>query len=250
MQLLAAHGWCGQADSWQPWINATSPLGWQWICQERGYDGRPPRTARWQPPADAHRVVIGHSFGPHLVEPTVLAAADAVVLLASFARFLPPGREGRRLQTALAGMAAQLEEPHDDHPAAGADPTGADRAQAMLRQFLVQAALPDPPELMPLGPAAAPVPAAGRRRLLRDLRALEASAGLPAGFPAAVPVLIVEAGADQIVGPAARALLREALPQAEVLEMTGAGHAFLRAAVVPAVVTWLQRTLAAMPPRR
>jgi len=242
LQLLAAHGWGGQAASWEPWRQATAPLGWTWICQDRGYDGQPPMPGHWSADPTARRVVIGHSFGPHLLDPAVLAQAEAVVLLASFGRFLPPGPGARRLRVALDGMAAQL--------ADGPEPEASQRAQAMLQQFLAQAALPDPPELMPLGPAAAPIPAAGRQRLRRDLLALEASQGLPVGFPQGVPVLIVEAGADRIVVPEARQLLRQALPQAEVLELAGAGHAFLRAAVVPAVLHWLQTTLASAPAPR
>ena len=56
------------------------------------------------------RLVIGRSLGPHMVPAEVLGQADAMVLLASFATFVPPGREGRRLRAALAGMAASLED--------------------------------------------------------------------------------------------------------------------------------------------
>jgi pimeloyl-[acyl-carrier protein] methyl ester esterase len=178
-------------------------------------------------------VVIGHSMGPHLLEPDVLAAADAVVLLAGFGRFVPPGPPGRRLRAALAAMAAELADGPSEAEAAL-------RAQALLRRFLAEAASPDPPELLPPGPADQPVGAVGRGRLRQDLALLERCDGLPPGFPMAAPVLIVEAEADRIVDPAARALLRQALPQAEVLPLEGAGHCLLRSPVIAPVLDWIQ----------
>jgi alpha-beta hydrolase superfamily lysophospholipase len=54
-----------------------------------------------------------------------------------------------------------------------------------------------------------------------------------------VPVLIVEAGDDRIVTPAARRLLRESLPRAEVLCLAGAGHALLQEPLIPRVIDWV-----------
>jgi pimeloyl-[acyl-carrier protein] methyl ester esterase len=157
----------------------------------------------------------------------VLAEAEAVILLASFGRFVPPGKGGRALQTALEGMAAALADPID--------------ASAMLRRFLIKAAAPDPIDAMGPGPADAPLRPAGLERLRNDLRLLAATQGLPKAFPAEVPVLIVEAGDDQIVVPEARALLREALPDATVLALPGAGHALLRAPILEPVLTWIKQ---------
>jgi pimeloyl-[acyl-carrier protein] methyl ester esterase len=125
------------------------------------------------------------------------------------------------------------------------DPTAsALRAQALLRDFLVQAAAPDPVSLMPAGPADQPLTTPARQLLRRDLALLAATADLPAGFPEAVPVLLVEAGDDRIVAPAARDLLAERLPGAERLVLAGAGHAFLSTPPQAAVLEWLERTLA------
>ena len=91
------------------------------------------------------------------------------------------------------------------------------------------------------GPAHGPLSPDGLERLRADLKLLGQTHGLPEAFPIHVPVLIVEAGADRIVAPSVRALLREALPQAEVLEMVGAGHALLRASILEPVLAWLTR---------
>lgn len=228
------HGWGGDSAGWAPWQAAAGPLGWQWRCGERGYGGLPAAMPPWDGPGT--RVVIGHSLGVHLVPAELLAQAELVVLLAGFGRFVPPGREGRRLRSALEGMAAQL----GDGPTEAA---AALRAQALLRSFLVEAASPDPLELMPPGPADRPVDAAGRQRLRQDLQLLEHATGLPPGFPAAAKLLLVEAQEDRIVVPAARALLRAALPGAAVLPLPGAGHCLLGANVIAPVLGWIAQQL-------
>ncbi|MCS5691163.1 alpha/beta hydrolase [Cyanobium sp. FGCU-6] len=234
LQVIAMHGWAGDGLGWDVLRRDLTAPGWHWSCGERGYGGRTPGLPAWAP--SGRRLLIGHSMGPHLLPPSLLAQAEAVVLLASFARFVPPGREGRRLQKALAGMAAQLEEGPEEHESA-------QRAQQLLQTFLQQAAAPDPPELLPRGPASRPVGPEGRRRLRQDLDRLAASEDLPPGFPGAVPVLIVEGGADRIVGPEARALLRDRLPQAEVLSFEGAGHCLLQAPLASELRRWIGRTL-------
>ncbi|MFN7229219.1 MAG: methyltransferase domain-containing protein [Synechococcaceae cyanobacterium] len=238
-QLIAMHGWAGDGRSWEAWRPAVENLGWSLAAAERGYGGLAPAMPRWQ--GNGARVVLAHSFGPHLIAPDLLAEADLVVLLASFARFVPPGAAGRAVRTALAGMEAVLTD-------AGATPAQeaerAATAQAMLQRFLERAAAPEAADCLPAGPAAAPITAGGRALLRTDLQRLASTTGLPAAWPTGARVLIVEAGADTIVGPEARALLRAALPVAEVLERPGAGHALLGADLVPAVLGWLQRTLA------
>lgn len=234
LQLIAMHGWAGDAGNWDPWRAATAGWPIAWCCGERGYGGVDPVVPRWG--GMGRRVVLAHSLGPHLLEPEVLAQADAVVLLASFGRFVPPGRGGRRLQTALAGMAAALADGPDEA-------TAARRAQGLLADFLAQAANPDPVALLPAGPADHPVGPQARRRLRHDLALLAACAGLPAGWPTRAAVLLVEAGADAIVDPEARELLRQSLPTAEHHTVPEAGHALLRAPLIPAVLEWLERTL-------
>jgi pimeloyl-[acyl-carrier protein] methyl ester esterase len=223
-QVIAMHGWASDARQWQPLEAIAQARGWAWQSGERGYGARRPHQPRWR--EEGRRVVIAHSLGPHLLPAEVLASADAVVLLASFARFLPAGKAGRRLRTALQGMAAALTDPSE--------------ARAMLRRFLIEAAAPDPLEAMAPGPADDPLAPEALERLRDDLRLLERTAGLPEAFPTGVPVLIVEAGADRIVAPEARALLRDALPHAACLPLAGAGHALLRAPLLEPLLAWLQ----------
>ncbi|MEB3262794.1 MAG: alpha/beta hydrolase [Synechococcus sp.] len=243
LEILAMHGWAGDSRAWAPWRELARERGWSWTCGERGYGALPPVQPVWSASGPAKRVAIGHSLGPHLLPPEVLAGADAVVLLASFAAFLPGGRAERSLRRGLAGMAAPLEaylEAHE-HEAAAAEHPSAAAVRTMLKAFLAKAADPAPAAALPPGPEADPLTAAGCRRLLEDLHRLEASAGLPEGFPSAATVLVVEAEADRIVVPEAREQLRRALPDAAVLTLPGVGHSLLESAVLARVVGWLER---------
>jgi pimeloyl-[acyl-carrier protein] methyl ester esterase len=224
MQVIAMHGWAGDAQGWEPFLAAWQRRGWCWQCGDRGYGPHPQQSAAW-PAGQGPRVVIAHSLGPHLVPTAVLEQADAVVLLASFGRFVPEGPSDRRLRAAMAAMAEQL---------------ASAQAGAMLQTFLERAAAPQAASLLPPGISAAPLGESGRQRLAQDLALLAGTAGLPPGFPPHARVLIVEGGADQIVVPEARALLRDALPAADCLTLAGVGHCLLSPALVPLVCSWIE----------
>jgi len=232
-QVIAMHGWAGDSRQWQPLASQLEARGWRWCGGERGYGDHPPEPPRWREGA-GRKVVIAHSLGPHLLPAEVWAAAGAVVLLASFGRFLPLGAAGRRLRTALAGMEAAL-----------ADTAS---ARAMLRSFLSEAAAPEPLSALSSGPANGPLGPLQLERLRADLALLEQTEGLPAGFPDRVPVLLVEAGEDRIVAPEARALLRQALPRATHLPLPDAGHALLSAPLLEPLLAWLDTGRSAPPP--
>lgn len=225
LEVIAMHGWAGDARCWETWRAATEELGWHWRTGERGYGQIPLREPRWSD-TSVRRVVIGHSLGPHLVPPAMLGAADAVVLLASFAAFVPPDRAGRRTRAALAGMAASL----DDEK----------QARTMLENFMRKVADPQSPELLPPGPLDGLLDETNRARLRGDLDLLGRCAALPDGFPRGARVLIVEAEADRIVEPEARTLLRASLPQADVITLPGVGHALLAGDVMTRVVAWVE----------
>jgi len=224
MQLIAMHGWAGDAQGWEPFQSAWSARGWAWQCGERGYGGQAPRPVLWQS-NHGMKLVIAHSLGPHLLPAAVLAQADAVVLLASFGAFVPGGASGRRLRSAMAAMAKQL--------------TGAE-ASTMLQTFMERAAAPQSTNLLPPGITSAPLDASGRKRLGKDLTLLAATTGLPPGFPMQARVLIVEGDEDQIVNPQARQQLRSLLPAADTLVLAGVGHCLISPALVPTVCGWIE----------
>ena len=227
LQAIAMHGWGRDARTWEPWQGATASLGWRWQTGERGYGRFSPRVPAWSEHASGtRRLVIGRSLGPHMVPADVFREADTVVLLASFATFVPPGREGRRTRAALDGMAASLK-----------DET---RARAMLEVFTARVAEPQSPNLLPPGPLDGSLSEDNRSRLREDLDLLARCDGLPSGFPRGARVLIVEGEEDRIVEPEARRMLREALPEADVITLPGVGHALLAGEVIDRVVEWVE----------
>ncbi|MBM5800738.1 MAG: alpha/beta hydrolase [Cyanobacteria bacterium K_DeepCast_35m_m2_023] len=229
LQIIAMHGWCGDQHSWDPWLNSWDTKGWRWRRGERGYGQAQPDLPQWDS-AGGCRLVIAHSLGPHLLEPAVLAAADAVVLLTSFGRFVPAGRSGRSTQMALDGMAREL---------AGADPT------PMLRSFLARVAAPEPATMLQRTPVDAGLGPAGLQRLRDDLSLIAGSSDLLAAFPLQAKVLLVQAGADQIVAPEARQDLATRLPQADVVTLARAGHALIGTPTVGLVNAWIESLLPA-----
>ena len=227
LQAIAMHGWGRDARTWEPWQGATASLGWRWQTGERGYGRFSPRVPAWpEPMADGRRLLIGRSLGPHMVPADVFREADTVVLLASFATFVAPGRVGRRTRAALDGMAACLK-----------DET---RTQAMLEVFTARVAEPQSPDNLRPGPWDGSLSEDNRARLREDLDLLARCDGLPSGFPRGARVLIVEAEEDRIVEPEARALLREALPEADVISVPGVGHALLSSGIIARVVEWAE----------
>lgn len=225
VEAIAMHGWASDARCWQPWIGATEKLGWHWQCGERGYGEFEPFHPAWPAnlPPNACRIVIGHSLGPHLVAPEVLRLADAVVLIASFGTFVPPDRAGRRMRAALEGMADKLGSQTE--------------AKEMLRKFLANVAAPQSSDLLPQGPVDGTLQL---DRLRADLEVLRQCEGLPRGFPLGARVLIVEAGNDRIVDPGAQSMLREVLPEADVIRLEREGHSLLGTGIVARVCDWAE----------
>ncbi len=222
-QIIAMHGWSGVSRGWEPFAAAATARGWQWSMPDRGYGPVPARSVSWDPQA-SRRVVIGHSLGPHLLPSALLQEADALVLLASFGRFVPPGRDERRLRAALAGMAKALQSP---------------QAEAMLHTFLAEAAAPAPLSALTSSILDGPLSAEGRERLLADLALLERCQGLPEALNPHLPCLIVEAGADRIVVPQARDLLRLERPDATLVHYAEAGHCLLQTPLLADLIAWI-----------
>lgn len=220
---------------------ACTARGWRWQSGERGYGAAPPWQPHWGD--QGLRVVIAHSLGLHLLPTPVLQQAEAMVLLASFSRFVPEGAGGRGLRVALEGMAAQLAEP--------------DSARAMLQTFLARAAdpgstpaasKPEPAMTRHSGPVDGPLGPLQLQRLQQDLELLARCEGLPEGFPRSIPVMTVDGSDDRIVVPQAREQLQRDLESQgcplHQLRLAGAGHRLQHPQVIGAVLEWLQTLVA------
>ena len=244
-QVIAMHGWSGDSTAWTPWERHFSHRGWLWQSGERGYGNRRSCNPSWAEPTSSgtcpsmvkqRRVVIAHSLGPHLIEPSVLAQATDVVLLASFGRFVPQGPEGRALRAGLRGMQKAIGSPGED---------------TMLRTFLKRAAQPAEVSGLPPGLEQHGLSERGRDCLRHDLERLIGTAGLPPGLPTAARVLVVEGMDDSIVAPAASrehllALTSHLQDAPERWLLRDVGHALL----VPDLLVRVQKWLDHNNPRR
>lgn len=223
LQILAMHGWASQADYWQLWGEAFSAKGWRCHCGERGYGQKPPAMPPWG--REGLRVVMANSMGIHLIDEALLASAEAVVLLASFGRFVPQGPPGTALRLQLAAMDQYLQQGN---------------VAELFAQLRVQVAAPLSVDCLPEGMPAAAVSVAGIQRLWEDLTRLGQLQDLPPTFPRQAPVLNVEAAEDHIVHPRARQALRQALPMADHRLLPGSGHALLDEGLIQQVMAWLE----------
>ena len=135
MQILAMHGWAGQASAWAHWCQGFEAGGSLWASANRGYGGEGPvQPAR--KPSPNRKVLIAHSMGLHLLPAAVLEQADAVVLLGTSAPSCPTGAQARG-GGALKGMQAAL---------------GTDEELMMLERFLDKAASPHARSALPPAP--------------------------------------------------------------------------------------------------
>ncbi|TGG93782.1 MAG: alpha/beta hydrolase [Aphanocapsa feldmannii 277cV] len=223
LQLLAMHGWAGWPNSFSAWQEPLATRGWTLHCGNRGYGLQAPTMPDWSP--RGRRVLLLHSMGPHLLDPARYRAAEAVVLMASFGRFVPEGVDGQPVRKAIETMAGLL---------------AAEEDETLFTAFREAVAAPQPLEMLPPGVESAGLNRQGRQRLSEDLALLERLEALPAAFPRQVPVLLVQPQDDAVVHPLAQRSLWEALPQAELLAIAGCGHGLLSAMLIPAVCDWLE----------
>ena len=225
MQVLAMHGWAGQAGTWSHWRQRFEDGGAKWSSADRGYGGGETVAPAW-PPGPGRNLLIAHSLGLHLLPEAVLAQADAVVLLGSFSAFVPSGRAGRAVAAALQGMQAAL---------------GTDQELAMLDRFLDKAASPHARSTLPPSPLLKGLTVLGRQRLQQDLELLTQCRTLPLGWPGDVPVLVVQGERDAVVNAAsAQQLIDDLEHQPTTLHRDAAwGHALITPAVLSVVQRWL-----------
>ena len=83
------HGWGSDQRNWdafEPHCQHGRPLQ----RLDRGYGRFPEQSASWLP--QGRRALLVSSLGSQLVPSELLQQAEAVVLLASFGRFVPKGR--------------------------------------------------------------------------------------------------------------------------------------------------------------
>ena len=224
-QVIAAHGWAGDASVWKTWQRSFEALGWQWQSLEQGYSGQQPCQPNWASDV-GNRLLISHSLGMHLLPASVLADAQAIVVLAGFSAFVPPGAAGRGQAVALRGMAARLGTPGEHE---------------MLQKFLERCAAPLPASALPPNPLLAGITLEGRERLRAHLQLLQNCNSLPSSWPAEASVLVIRGDQDRVVCDESHAVLLQQLPsdRTEEHRLDAMGHALVTPAVLKVVLSWI-----------
>ncbi|OUE49139.1 MAG: hypothetical protein BTM33_04780 [Synechococcus sp. Lanier] len=221
-QLIAVHGWGSDQRYWQSWRKPCKQRGWLLECFERGYGGFKENSPEWK--SSYKHALIVNSLGLHLTPSKILAKSDAVILLASFGKFVPEGSDGRNMQIALKAMAQKIE---------------IGKIRELLEEFREKVAAPQPVDYLPAGVEDQEISEIGKMKLLNDLSLLAKCNGIPKEFPHNSAVLIVEAEEDKIVLEASRAQMRKNLNKAEIIKLDGIGHGLLMPTLPDMVLDWL-----------
>ena len=114
-EIITMHGWAGDSNQWSNWEELFKCCDWKWQTAERGYKDISPHSPKWNHnlnKAELKRVAICHSLGSHLIDKQVLQLATHVVLINSFSRFIPSGKENRSITMALSRMMNAINTPN------------------------------------------------------------------------------------------------------------------------------------------
>ena len=186
-EIIAMHGWAGDNNQWSNWIDCFQCSNWKWQAAERGYRDINPYIPKWYNNSNQKglkRVAICHSLGAHLIEKNILRAATHVVLINSFSRFIPSGKEHRSVKLALRKMMSAI---------------GTSNERSMLKKFHRKAQRPHDIDWKLCESYFLHLSDSGRLRLKQDLKLLMNSDSLPTGLNAAAKVLIFNSEKDQIL---------------------------------------------------
>ncbi len=198
-EIIAMHGWAGDSHQWADWEKIFKSCDWEWQTAERGYQEISPHTPKWNNNSNQvehKRVAICHSLGSHLIDKQVLESATHVVLINSFSRFIPSGKENRPVKLGLNWMMKTINTPKE---------------ATMLRKFHIKAYKPNDINIESIESNLLHISDSGRLKLKNDLKLLINSDSLPIGLNSYARVLIVNSEQDYILADQTKAKLEEDL---------------------------------------
>ena len=198
-EIIAMHGWAGDSHQWSNWEKIFKSCDWEWQTSERGYKEISPHTPQWNHNSNQvefRRVAICHSLGSHLIDKKVLHSATHIVLINSFTRFIPSGKENRPIKLALKRMMNTINTPNEE---------------VMLSRFHTKAFKPNHIDVKSSESNLLHLSISGRLRLKNDLKLLMNSNYLPIDLNNSAKVLIVNSKQDYILANQTKAKLIEDL---------------------------------------
>ncbi len=232
-EIIAMHGWAGDSTQWSNWIELFKCCNWKWQTAERGYKDISPFTPRWNNnlnQVELKRVAICHSLGSNLIDKEVLYSATHVVLINSFSRFIPTGKENRPIKLALNRMMHAINSPNE---------------ATMLKKFQIKAYKPNCIDVKSSKSNLLHMSDSGRLRLKNDLKLLMNSNSLPIGLNNSAKVLIVNSQQDYILANQTKEKLvedlnnhLETLPKR--INLQDEGHSITKMKNIKKVKHWLE----------
>jgi len=232
-EIIAMHGWAGDSHQWLNWEKVFKSCDWAWQTAERGYKDISPHTPKWNNnlnQVELKRVALCHSLGSHLIDQQVLHSATHVVLLNSFSRFIPSGKENRPIQLALHKMMNAINTPNE---------------AAMLRKFHIKAYKPNHIDVKSSESNLLHISDAGRLRLKNDLMLLMNSDSLPIGLNTDSKVLIINSEQDHILANQTKVNLVEDLinyldAAPDAINLQDEGHSITKVKYIKKIKHWLE----------
>ena len=232
-EIITMHGWAGDSTQWSNWEKIFKCCDWEWQTTERGYQAISPHAPKWNHNSnqvELKRVAICHSLGSHLIDQQVLDSATHVVLINSFSRFIPSGKENRPIQMALNRMINAINTPNE---------------ATMLRKFHVKAYKPNDIDVSSIESNLLHISDSGRLRLKNDLIRLINSDSLPIGLNNSAKVLIVNSEQDYILANQTKAKLAEDLINhlevaPKIINLQEEGHFITKIKNIKKIKHWLE----------
>ena len=232
-EIIAMHGWAGDSKQWSKWIKLFQSCNWKWQTAERGYKDIVATTPKWKKESNQiglKRVAICHSLGSHLIDKRILCSATHVVLINSFSRFIPEGKENRYVTIALNKMMKAINTPNEP---------------SMLRKFHIKAYKPNNINLEATESNLLQISDSGRLRLKNDLRLLIHSDSLPTGLNAGAKVLVINSEKDYILANQTKEKLAEDLTsylevEPAIINLEEEGHSISKINSIKKIKHWLE----------
>ncbi len=232
-EIIAMHGWAGDSAQWSNWEKIFKSCDWEWQTFERGYKAISPHKPKWNHNSnqvELIKVAICHSLGSHLIDEEVLHSATHVVLINSFSRFIPSGKENRHIQLALNRMMNAINTPNE---------------AAMLRKFHIKAYKPNYINVKSTESNLLHISNLGRLRLKNDLILLMNSDTLPIGLNTYSKVLIINSEQDHILANQTKVNLVEDLinhleAAPKIINLQDEGHSITKIKTIKRIKHWLE----------
>ncbi len=232
-EIIAMHGWAGNGEQWENWKSLFQCSNWEWQTAERGYKKKNPYMPKWNiklNPANEKKVAICHSLGSHLIDEKVLNSASHIVLINSFSRFIPNGKDNRYVTIALNRMLRAINTPNE---------------AVMLRKFHIKAHKPNSINMASIEQKFLHLSNEGRVRLKNDLKLLINSNSLPIGLNTNAKVLIINSERDNILANQTREKLSEDLTShlgslPLIINFKNEGHCISKIMSIKKIKHWLE----------